>query len=322
MTAKHKEVEEVKEPKKPKIVWGTYLRDEVVNVRPVESSGKWNTLLVKGQDKKKDPFIYNKVKRSFQVPLNNFRRGGGVQRILDDQERRQIKKYINTFPNGMTQQEFFEKELGKDLNPTLPNDDNFWRSSRLGRVTMTKEGLRLDLGLTVDMLKYLILLSNEKLVSPSYEGRLKRATYDFIVVDEGKLTSKKVEEATVKANAYAKFAELTNGKTKMIGFLKSLGRSIPAAVTEDWIKNEVLSVLEEGPSQFLSIVNHPQYEQKIFIQEAIEAGAIKKMNERRYTLDNGIELGDLHDTINYIHDPENQEVKMRVTARIELAQKK
>jgi len=44
--------------------WSSYLRDEIVNVKAVESSGKWNTLLVKGQDKKKDPFMYNKVKRS------------------------------------------------------------------------------------------------------------------------------------------------------------------------------------------------------------------------------------------------------------------
>ncbi len=35
--------------------WSSYLRDEIVNVKAVESSGKWNTLLVKGQDKKKDP---------------------------------------------------------------------------------------------------------------------------------------------------------------------------------------------------------------------------------------------------------------------------
>lgn len=317
MTAKKQTATIAKETK----VWSTYLKNEVVNVRPVEASGKWNTLLVKGQDKRKDPFIYNKVKRSFQVPLNNFRKGGGVVRLLDDQERRHIKKYAKAFPEGMTQQEFFEKELGKDLNPTLPNDENFWTTSRLGRVTMTKEGLRLDLRETVDMLRYLILLSNDKLVAPSYEARLKRATYEFMIVDEGKLTSKKVEEATLKAKAYAKFAEVTNTRLKMEGFLKSLGRIIPANVQEDWIKNEVLNVLEEGPSQFLSIINHPQYEQKIFVQEAVEAGAVKKMNDRRYTLDNGIELGDLYDTINYINDPENQEVKMRISARIELAKK-
>jgi hypothetical protein len=46
----------------PKKVYGSFLRNEVVKVKPVESSGKWTNLLVKGQEKNKDPFILNKAK--------------------------------------------------------------------------------------------------------------------------------------------------------------------------------------------------------------------------------------------------------------------
>lgn len=301
--------------------WSSYLRDEIVNVKAVESSGKWNTLLVKGQDKKKDPFMYNKVKRSYQVPLNSYRKGGGIYRILDDQKRRQIMKYSEEFPNGMTQQEFFERELGVDLNPVLPPDDNFWRTDRRGRVTLTKKGLLLDLNHSVDMLKYLILLSNKMLISPSYDERVLKATYEFMMVDEGKVTSKKVEQAEFKAKAYTRFAEITKSKEKMIGFIKSLGRTIPINHTEDWMKAEILSSLEKSPLDFLNIVEHPQYEHKIFVQESVEAGAIRRMSDRRYTLDNGIELGDLTDTISYLANPENQDVKMRIKAQIELAKR-
>jgi len=306
---------------KPSKVWGSYLRNEVVNVRPVESSGKWSTLLVKGQDKKKDPFIYNKVKRSYQVPLNNHRRGGGVKMILDDIERRHIKKYTSQYSEGMTQQEFFEKELGADLNVTLRPDENFWRIDRRARVTMTKEGLTLNLNTAVDMLKYLILLSNKKLISPSYDDRLLKATYEFMMVDEGKVTSKKLEDAELKAKAYIKFAEVTSSIPKMSGFIRSLGRTIPSNNSEDWLKAEVLTVLEESPYNFLSIINHPQYANRIFIQQAVDSGAIKKMGPKRYTLDNGIELGDLTNTINYLENPENQEVKMRIKTQIELSKK-
>tara|TARA_R100001530_G_C4315939_1_gene154385 strand:- start:462 stop:1406 length:945 start_codon:yes stop_codon:yes gene_type:complete len=303
-------------------VWGTYLRNEIVSVKPVESSGKWSTLLVKGQEKKKDPFIYNKVKRSYQVPLNDHRRGGGVKIILDDQERRHIKKYATSFPEGMTQKEFFEKELGADLNPNKPvKEGNFWRVDRRSRVTMTKEGLRLDLGFSVDMLKYLILLSNKKLVSPSYDERMLKATYEFMIVDEGKVTSKKVELAEIKAKAYTKYAEITSNESKMLGFLRSLGRTIPTKYTVDWLKSEILGVLEDSTSQFLTLIEHPQYDSRIFVQRAIDSGAIKKMNNRRYVLDNGVELGDLTSAIAYLNEPENQEVKMRITTQIELAKK-
>jgi len=304
-----------------KTVYGTFLQDRIVAVKPVESSGKWSTLLVQGQDKSKDPFLLNKAKRSYQVPLNSVHSGGGVKVILDDQRRVLIEKYKESHPNGMTQKEFFEKELGVNLNPTLPHDENFWRTDRRGRVTLTKEGTTLNLNTALDMLKYLILLSNRMLISPSYDDRVLKATYEFMIVDESKVTVKKLEEASIKAQAYVKFAEITNSKKATIGFIKSLGRAIPATATEDWLKSEVLTIVDSNPNYFLEIVNHPQYEQRIFVQEAIEAGAIIRKGEKRYTLDNGAELGDLTDTINYLNNPDNQEVKLRIKAKVELAKR-
>jgi hypothetical protein len=304
-----------------KVVYGTFLQDRIVAVKPVESSGKWSTLLVSGQDNKKDPFIYNKAKRSYQLPLNNVNLGGGVKVILDDQKRVKIQKYMESFPNGMTQKEFFEKELGVNLNPTLKAEENFWRTDRRGRVVMTKEGTTLNLNLSLDMLKYLILIANKSLVSPSYEDRTLKATYEFMIVDESKVTTKKLAEASIKADAFIKYAEITNSKKATIGFIKSLGRTIPATASEEWIKNEVLNIADSNPAYFLEIVNHPQYNERIFVQEAVEAGAIIRKGEKRYTLDNGAELGDMTDVINYLLNPDNQEVKLRIKAKIDLAKR-
>ena len=304
-----------------KQVYGTFLQNRIVAIKPVESSGKWGTLLVQGQDNKKDPFMYNKTKRSFQVPLNNANLGGGVKVILDDQKRVKVQKYMESFPNGMTQKEFFEKELGVDLNPTLKQEDNFWRTDRRGRVVLTKEGTTLNLNQSLDMLKYLILLADKMRISPSYDDRTLKATYEFMIVDESKVTTKKLEEANVKANAFVKYAEITNSKTATIGFIKSLGRTIPATANDEWLKNEVLNIVDSNPTYFLEIVNHPQYAERIFVQEAVEAGAVIRKGEKRYTLDNGAELGDMTDVINYLLNPDNQEVKLRVKAKIDLAKR-
>ena len=80
--------------------------------------------------------------------------------------------------------------------------------------------------------------------------------------------------------------------------------------------------METNPKYFLEIVTHPQYNERIFVQEAVEAGAIIRKGEKRYTLDNGAELGDLTDVINYLLNPDNQEVKLRVKAKIELSKRK
>ena len=304
-----------------KQIYGTFLQNRIVSIKPVESSGKWSTLLVQGQDNKKDPFMYNKTKRSFQVPLNNANLGGGVKVILDDQKRVKVQKYMESFPNGMTQKEFFEKELGVDLNPTLKQEDNFWRTDRRGRVVLTKEGTTLNLNQSLDMLKYLILLADKMRISPSYDDRTLKATYEFMIVDESKVTTKKLEEANIKANAFVKYAEITNSKTATIGFIKSLGRTVPATASDEWLKNEVLNIVDSNPTYFLEIVNHPQYAERIFVQEAVEAGAVIRKGEKRYTLDNGAELGDMTDVINYLLNPDNQEVKLRVKAKIDLAKR-
>ncbi len=307
---------------KEKVVYGTFLQDRVVSVKPVESSGKWSSLLVAGQDRSKDPFLLNKVKRSYQVPLNSESRGGGVKVILDDQRRVKIQKYMESYPNGMTEREFFEKELGANLNPTLKVEDNFWRNNRLGRVILTKEGIKLNLNEPLDMLKYKILLSNKSLVAPSYDERTLKASYEFMIVDESKVTTQKLDEARLKADAYIKFAEVIGSKAATTGFIKSLGRNIPVTATEDWLKNEVLTIVENSPKYFLEIVNHPQYNERIFVQEAVEAGAIIRKGDKRYTLDNGAELGDLTDVVNYLLNPDNQEVKLRIKSKIDLATRK
>lgn len=305
-----------------KIIYGSFLQDKIVAIKPVESSGKWSTLLVKGQERSKDPFLYNKVKRSYQMPLQSYNNGGGVVPLLDDLRRVHIQKYMEKYPEGMTQKEFFEEELGVDLNPTLPIETNFWRNDRRARVVLTKEGMQLNLNLPLNMLHYLILMANKSLVSPSYDARNDKATYEFMIVDESKVTSKRIEEASIKADAFSKFAEITRSKTSTIGFIKSLGRTVPATATEDWLKAEVLNVIENSPKAFLEIVDHPQYNDRIFVQEAVEAGAIIRKGDKRYTLDNGVELGDLQDTIKYVMDPENQEVKMRLKAKVELTKRK
>ena len=312
----------IKEKKKTTIVYGSFLENRVVDVKPVESSGKWKTLLVKGQEMKKDPFIYNKVKRSFQVPLNNERNGGGVKVILDNTKRVFIEKYIADFPTGMTEQEFFEKELGEDMNPYNGHDTNFWKNSKKARVTLTKKGLTLNLNRIMDMLKYKILIINTMHIAPSFDDRKLKATYEFMIVTEGKIVSRKLEEAEIQSAAYIKYAEITRSKSTMIDFIKSLGRVIPIKHDDDWLKGEVLNVLQNNASTFLALVNDPSYASKIFIQDAVEAGAIKRMNKNRYVSDNGIELGDLNSTINYLADVENQEVKARVKSRVEMFKKK
>ena len=45
------------------------------------------------------------------------------------------------------------------------------------------------------------------------------------------------------------------------------------------------------------------------------------MNDKRYVLDNGVELGDLLSTISWLSDPDHQESRLRVKSQIDMANK-
>jgi hypothetical protein len=184
---------------------------------------------------------------------------------------------------------------------------------------LTKQGVTLNLNNPLEMLKFKILMASPSLIAPNYEVRKMKQTYEFMVVDQGKIISKRVEQAAVKSKAYAKYAEITASTTKMKQFIKALGRTIPVNYTEDWLTDEVLTVLENSNHEFLAITNDPQFKDKVFMQEAVEAGAVRRLSDKRYTLDNGIELGDLQSAIKWVNNPDNQETKLRMKARIEMA---
>ena len=297
--------------------YGSFLEKRIVDIKPVESSGKWSSLLAKGQDMNKSPFILNKVKRSYQVPLNSLRRGGGVKVVLDDNTRVLIKKYESSFPHGMTEREFFEKELGVDLNPSANKEENFWRMDKRGRVTLTKEGTTLNLNFPMDMIRYKILTSNTLLIAPSYEVRKNKQTYEFMVVDQDKHISQKVELADIRAKAYSKYSEIVSSTTTMKEFIRVMGRTVPVNYTEDWLKSEILTIIESSEKNFLAIVEDSNYKNKAFVQRAVEAGSLNRLNNKRYTLDNGVELGDLNSVIEYL--TEHQEVRLRIKTQIEKA---
>lgn len=302
--------------KEKKTKYGSFLKDKVIDIKPVESSGKWSNLLSKGQDMNKSPFILNKVKRSFQVPLNSHRKGGGVKVILDDNNKIVIKKYEDAFPKGITERQFFEKELGVGLNPNAIKDENFWRTDKRGRVTLTKEGTTLDLGAPMDMLRFKILICNESLIAPSYEVRKNKQTYEFMIIDQNQHVTQRVEEAGIKAKAFGKYSEITSNTTTMKDFIRAIGRTIPVNYNDDWLKSEILTVLESSQKNFLSVVEDSDYKAKAFIQKAVEVGSINRLNNKRYTLDNGKELGDLKEVIDYLR--ENQEFKLRVKSQIDI----
>jgi|GEM_PF-2372100 len=302
-----------KEPIKKVKKLKNFLENRIVKIVPVAGTGKWSTLLVNGKDVDNEPFILKRAKRSFQLP---FFRQGGLSKIFDNFEQ----FYTVQFPNEkLTQQGFFEKIMGCDMGTmTVPNEisgiKNFWKTDARGRVTVTREGLRLDLSDPLHMVHYMIL-KKQAAIASSWETRFD-GNFDFAIVDENKVLSQRLEDSKSKAKAYALLAELMGSDSKMVNFIKSMGNNIPARYNTDYLKDKVMATLERDHNKFLEIVEDELFDDKVFIYDALRVEAIKKVAGNIYALDNGKEVGELRDMAYFLRDPENQELKMQIENRI------
>jgi hypothetical protein len=296
-------------PKKPEKVLHNYLQNKRIKVVPVGAGAKWSNLLVGGEEKRKDPFLFDKIKRSYQVPFKAAKSGGGLHTVLDNT----IPRYTVQYPNEkLTEQQFFEKVLGVDLNPLLPRETNFWMTDKRSRVVIDKKGLVLDLKEVMGMLKYKILLSNRKKVAPSPEMQNQRASYEFMLVDESVKMNKMAAEADLKSKAMIKYAQITQSTKTMLDFIKVTGKGFPTNPEEVWLKSEIFKMCDTDPRLFLSYAEDDYYELKILIHDGVKVGALRKLKDNLYSLDNGYEIGTLNDTITYLSQPDNQAIVARI----------
>lgn len=286
-----------------------FLEDRRIKVVPVQAGGRWAELLMQGEERKNEPYLFNKVKRSYQVPLRPVDQGGGLHRVLDNFKPFKTVQYPN---ETLTEQQYFEKVLGVDLNPLLPAETNFWRTDKRSRVVMDKKGIVLNLMNEMDMLKYKILLTNKKKIAPSPELQDRRATYQFMLLDENAMVMQNAIEADLKSNAAIKYAEISQSEQTMLDFFKVLGKGTPVKVDANWLKAEIFKLVEFDPKLFLSYANDPYYRDKIRIHDGVQLGVLKKIKENLYALDNGFEIGSMNDVISYLNNPENESIKARI----------
>lgn len=296
-----------------------YLENRVIEVKPIEAGGKWKGIVSNYKEKENDPFLFKKVVKSYELPLNPASKGGGVVIILDNTEKNLCPDVIEDGkPQQLTEQEYFEAIIGKSLNPYLPAESNFWRSDSRSRVQIRDARLRLDLNNPMDMIKFKILKANQTRFAPSIQSlkELRRASYEWVFTSVEEERNDTLARLELESNAYSLFAKICLSDQDMKDFLKVAGKSPSGNSTTNQLKAMVGKVMESDKNTFIKIASDPLYDDKIFIADARRAGALKEFRGK-YTLDTGEELGQLRDTIAYLNREENQEVKIRLQAIVD-----
>lgn len=268
------------------------LTDKTVRVAPVKRGGGW---LPAGHD---GEFMFTGTFVEFDLPIS--RKTGRLVSILTKEE-----------------QEFFEKEL--DMNPgdlsIYKKKDNFWHTFK---VKLDKEITSLNLNDPIDNLTYRVCKVSG-VVAPDWKSRYLKGSYKFAFQDEEVLTQEKVTKANRRKEAYRFLGKVEGNKDKMYDVLRVYGDK-PAKNTKAATMYARLDELIEDDvtlPALLAVIEDPNFELKIFIEDAIRVGALSKKGTN-YHLPGGDKVGGtIQEAIDYFSDEINQDTFLKIKNQIE-----
>jgi hypothetical protein len=240
------------------------LINKKIKLVPVIREGGMNP---KGHD---GEFMYTGTVMRFVVPFN-------------------LKKGRLEFPLNETEREVLEAELDQDLNP-YKKENNFWRSYEIiirKDESLMFDGMVLDLSDPIDFVKYKVLLVQPE-VAPSWEERYDKGEYRFALIDINEVVNEDAANIDKKSKAYVYLDNIKHSHQKMSDVLRAFGRKQSASTTLEFMKTEIDKLINNKTTlnKLIDLIDDPDHDMKIFINEAVDCGAIL-VNNGRYTIPGG-----------------------------------
>lgn len=238
--------------------------------------------------------LTNSTKR-FQAPLL---RNGSIANILTDEE----KEYL--------------EDVTK-LNLSTYGD--FWKEHF---VTLRKEDNQFDLSNPIDYISVKLLQACKHLIAPSWEKRLEKLTYQFVITQPGAEMKETKKKYDAKKEAFKLYGKIEDEKSKLLGVLKLLeNKPISANSTLDWLQTKVETIIDESPSKFVNLIKDPAFHTMLLINKGVDAGVIKRSGNKYGTVD-GLDLCEVTEiptfdvAVRYLDNPKNQEIRTLIEAKI------
>ena len=199
----------------------------------------------------------------------------------------------------------------------------FWKERY---VTLRKEDNIFDLNNPYDYISYKILLSLKDSISPTWEQRNERASYEFVIVEEGAELKENKKKYDAKKNAFKLYGKIEDDKNQLLGILKLItNRPISNGSKLDWLQTQVEEYIDNSPSKFLDLVNDKAFHTKLLITKGVEVGVINKDSNKYITADGlslceADEIPTFANAIKYLDGSRNQEVRALIEAKINNAE--
>lgn len=290
------------------------LREKKYVARPIQRKGGWVPA------EHDSAFINDGAKKGFVVPViegnvmkNPFRR------IRKDPNDPLIGKVFFDF--NKEEIESLADELGIEIQKMNANvKKNYWTNRN---IFLDKNGKHLDLKDSNDFINFLILASDEENIALGWGNRFEKGTYLFALCEASEELVDKVSNLEEKMKAYNYLDKIKGSAEKMKDFLyvyyvtKKDARKPPATANVDWLKGEIGRIIEDDMKIYLDIISDKDYNIKLLIQKSVEVGALQR-NKHNYSLPGADRpIGVLEDVIEYLDNPKNQDVRMKLMHQVE-----
>ena len=284
-----------------------YLEDKVVYLKPSPRQGKM-------------------IKSPIHIGYFMYE-GAAVNFVLPKNARGEL---VNVF-ESKEEQEFFENELGVDLNP-YKKKGNFWNTFTVkfqkNPITMY-EGTKFDLSNPMDNLRVKVLKQCMD-IAPSWDERFEYPSYKFALVEEDYEENKASDAAKQNQEIWKFFGSISNNSAKMKAFLgvylasnKKIA-TVGSDVKKEWLMKEISEVIANDPEGYLKIVEDEHFSIKAFILSAVGVGAIEKAGVNKYVIPGETTAWQLNELVEYLEQlkDDSDDIYLKLKAQVEMKTKK
>ncbi len=245
-----------------------------------------------------------KGKESFSQPI-------GIQALYDSETGLYATGLSDDKKNELEKKTNFN--LSPIFNPNKPHE--FW-DSRAGTLFLENNTILLNTIIPLDEIR-IHLAKASKFVANSVrdldEGLYPEATH--VIFDEDEEISVKAKKIELTQKAYSAAKKLTKS-TKVNIILILSGKSVRQQ-SNDYIEVELNKIITTKPVEFLSYVNKPvkYLNDKGLVLEAILSNILIKRATGIFYMDELLG-GTVEDTIDYLNDSKNQNLKIIILDKL------
>lgn len=230
--------------------------------------------------------------------------------------------YVNVLTDS--EKEFLEDYMGLEKNALSVHrkNNNYWDNFF---VSLHKQPNYLDLSDPNDYMKYKVLLANKDFIADSLRTLEdnRKATYQFVIVEEGEETSKANRNMTFTMQAYMEFGKIQDDYNTLKVLVEILeGKPVSNKTKIEYLKERINNLIQRDAKIFVRTVQDALLPTKVLIKQAIEAGVISNRGGLLYMKNDGTPLcGDNEEpTINvaakFLNLPKNQTLKFSIESKI------